>query len=468
MKQRLLLALCATVLFAACSDGNSGGSEELTAPGIVAFSHQGGTHVCTFKDAYTFAKNYLATNTDRNAARGYLQTAEGAGVGSVTRNDALFDLLELIATAQNSGNTNLALDGAKLVGEVVDCGGSGWKMSDGRAFLDVTANALTTGQGGFAVVGAQTFGDANAEYAFSEDGVFAFGFNDYNAAADSWAGTFGRAVVILANVGSQPFGLPIEEGLGYRVNLIFAELPADWGDDQLAAEFCSTGQVVLPAAQPQHRIGRISSSGDAALQEGDIDGFCQAGINAMNEPSPAASQGSLLARMVDQVIGFFRPAPLQAMMFVPPWSGSSGGQGTSFDDGGFYSDYLITDVETVHTTVPFVSDQMINTNFDLDISVCGRAAAANQVPPCGLAGDVSLENATVTVKVIGNFGTPIMLSGTGCGLEGNLACALQTDENGEVTFTVQLNKTGSYTFEVKTNFAPHLLVASTNQFIVRP
>jgi hypothetical protein len=88
---------------------------------------------------------------------------------------------------------------------------------------------------------------------------------------------------------------------------------------------------------------------------------------------------------------------------------------------------------------------------------------------------VALENATVKITVIGNFGTTITLSGTGCPTDeneqpipGNLSCTQTTDENGFVRFTVQLNKTGSYTFSVETDFPPHTLVASTNQFIVRP
>jgi hypothetical protein len=170
--------------------------------------------------------------------------------------------------------------------------------------------------------------------------------------------------------------------------------------------------------------------------------------------------------MVDQVIGFFRPAPLQAMMFVPPWSGSSGGQGTSFDDGGFYTDYVITNVTSAHQTVPFVLDQNLNQAFDLNIFVCGGNV-------CGEPGAVTLENATVKITVIGNFGTPITLS---CGVsdppdpapQGNLSCTTQTDEDGLAAFSVALNKTGSYTFLVETDFDPHSLSTSTNQFIVRP
>lgn len=476
MKQRLLLAACATVLIAACSDRGETGSDNPTAPGIVAFDHQDEPHVCNYRLAKSYAQSYFELSRDRNAARNALTAAEAAA-DTDARNEALFDVLELVAqVGGDPAKSDDPADGAALVGEVVDCGD--WKMSDGRGFPAVTANALTDGQGAFAVVGAETFGDANAEWVETEDGVFAFGFNDYNSLADSWEATFGRAVVILANVGSQPFGLPTRFGLGYRVNLIFAEVPNDWGDDQLAAEFCSTDDVdltAIPGIHAQHRVGRQSSNGDAALQQGNITGFCpEHNAPPSEESSTASARPSLLARMVDQVIGFFRPAPLQAMMFVPPWSGSSGGQGTSFDDGGFYSDYFITDVETVHMTVPFVPDQNINTDFDptLSITVCGRAATANQVPACGQPGDVDLENATVTITVIGNFGTPITLS---CGDTdpadpgpGNLSCSTQTDEDGVAAFKVQLNKTGSYTFEVKTEFDDRNLTTSTNQFIVRP
>ena len=80
-----------------------------------------------------------------------------------------------------------------------------------------------------------------------------------------------------------------------------------------------------------------------------------------------------------------------------------------------------------------------------------------------------LENAAVTATVIGNFGTPITLSGPGCpAVQGNLSCTVYTDETGTAVFNVSLNKTGSYTFSVSTNFPPFTVgPTSTNQFIVR-
>lgn len=469
MKHGLLLAACGTVLIAACSDREETGSDNPTAPGIVAFAPLTQPEGCSFKIANDFAKTYFLNNTDRRNAATYLAGAAELQAGTEARDNYLFQVWELIA---NVGGTAAAGDpahGAGLGNELVDCGGSSWIVTDKRAFVATLTNALTDHAGGLAVVGGATnWGDVNADnpFVFAESGQAAFGLNaygpDYSEA--TWATALGRAVVVLANLSQAPqFGglSSIANVAAYRLSLIYTVAPARPAlfleDDTFAVEICSAGLGVAPAAND--RIARDRSSGQTVLQAGDLAGFCETGIPGPQLGS-ATRASSILAQMVDRVMGLFRPAPLQAMMFVPPWSGSTGGQGTTLGD--YSSDYAVVDVVNVQQSVPSIPDQVVNQPFSFNVTVCAPVQ-------CGQTGAIPLEDATVTVTVIGNFGTPITLSGTGCNaVQGNLSCTVHTDETGTAAFNVALNKTGSYTFSVVTSFDPDTIgPTSTNQFIVR-
>jgi hypothetical protein len=461
MKHGLLLAACGTVLIAACSDRDETGSDNPTAPGIVAFAPLSQPPGCSFRDAQAFARDYFKVQADKRAAGQSLSAAEDAAIGSATRDNALFAVMELVAKVGGDPSlSNLPGTGASLVNEVVECGGAAWVVTDNRAFTNTVANALTDLQGGFAVVGGTTlFGDATTDHVFAESGEAAFGLNSVdpnNILPDNWSDALGRAVVVLGKLGGVVnFGLDqvVPNELVYRASLIFtgARPAAFSNDDMFAVEFYTTELTTLPAPA-SHRVGRNRGTGNVVLQESDIAGF-PASTSGLSGSSP-----NIFARLLDKVVGVFRPTPLQAMMFVPPWSGSSGGQGTS----AFDSDYSVVNVLAVYDSVPSIPDQVINQSFSFPITVCA-------VAKCGQLGAVPLENAAVTATVIGNFGTPITLSGTGCPVvQGNLSCTVYTDETGTAVFNVSLNKTGSYTFSVSTNFPPFTVgPTSTNQFIVR-
>ncbi|HET9464061.1 MAG TPA: hypothetical protein VFO71_00895, partial [Gemmatimonadales bacterium] len=172
MKHGLLLAACAAVLFAACSDRDETGSDNPTAPGIVAFAPLSQPPGCSFRDAQSFARDYFKLQADKRAAAQSLSAAEAAAIGSATRDDALFAVLGLVANVGGEPTlSNLPGTGASLVNEVVECGGAAWVVTDNRVFTNTVANALTDEQGGFAVVGGTTlFGDATTDHVFAESG----------------------------------------------------------------------------------------------------------------------------------------------------------------------------------------------------------------------------------------------------------------------------------------------------------
>lgn len=437
MKHGLLLAACGTVLIAACSDREETGSDNPTAPGNVAFTHQGEPHACNFRDAKGFAQNYFKASSDRNAARSALTTADDAGLGSITRDDALFAVLELVAkVGGDPALSNLSSDGAKLVKEVVECGGETWVVTDARVFNNDAANvanALTDNFGGFAVVAGTSdhIGDATPDHVFTENGEAAFGLN---AAVPNlpttWAGALGRAAVVLAELSDGVnFGLSqvVPNALVYRVSLIYtgARPAAFSNNDMFAIEFSSDD---LPNS-PNYAglVGRNRGIGkNVALQQGDIAGFPSTDSGLSN------SSPTIFAQLLDRVLGVFRPTPLEAMMFVPPWSGSSGGQGTSFSD--LSSDYTAVNVNAVNL---LIVDDIPNRTIGGEFTFKVTATAGSSV---------LVENVAITISIAGNQGDPAMLSGTGCATDGQ-SCTLTTEEEGEVTFTLSLNKAGGYTLQ---------------------
>jgi hypothetical protein len=440
MKQRLLLAACATVLIAACSDGDRTGSDNPTAPGIVAFSHQGEPHACNFREAKGYAQNYFKLSGDRNAARAALSAADDAALGSTSRDDALFAVLELVAkVGGNTDLSNLPSDGAKLVSEVVDCGGDTWVVTDGRVFNNAAANvanALTDGAGGFAVVAGTSdhIGDATTDHVYTENGEAAFGLNSLDPTLpDTWADALGRSAVVLAELSDAVnFGLTqvVPNQLVYRVSLIYtgARPAAFDNNDMFAIEFDSQALPDVPEDETYAAlVGRNRSSGNVALQQGDIAGFPSESSGLSN------SSPTIFAQLLDRVLGVFRPTPLQAMMFVPPWSGSSGGQGTSLDD--FSSDYSVVNVNAVNL---LIVDDIPPVSIGQDFTFRVTATAGTSV---------MVENVAIEISVAGNQGDPVLLFGTGCGAEGSLTCTLTTEEEGEVTFTLRLNKAGGYTLQ---------------------
>ncbi|HET9512792.1 MAG TPA: hypothetical protein VFO95_02605, partial [Gemmatimonadales bacterium] len=117
---------------------------------------------------------------------------------------------------------------------------------------------------------------------------------------------------------------------------------------------------------------------------------------------------------------------------VPPWSGSSGGQGTSFSD--LSSDYTAVNVNAVNL---LIVDDIPNRTIGGEFTFKVTATAGSSV---------LVENVAITISIAGNQGDPAMLSGTGCATDGQ-SCTLTTEEEGEVTFTLSLNKAGGYTLQ---------------------
>ncbi|HEX9895320.1 MAG TPA: hypothetical protein VGA78_15430 [Gemmatimonadales bacterium] len=464
MKQTLLFAGLGLVLVAGCSDSSRTGSDLPSAPGVIVLGPPQQPEGCVFKNAQDYAKNYFKLSSDRRATASALSDAQKLTAGDPLRDDFLFDVLGAVARVGGTDDAGDAGIGALLVNEVVDCGGEDWIVTDKRAFIPVLTSALTEGNltlgigGEFAIRGLGTPETEGAVVAGS--GLFAF---DINVGQGSWADV-GRVAVFLGDVSGEngSFGVGKVQNVVYRQGFISDGDPEPnfTTDDQFAAEFCLDG---LNTTDLGNRLGRNRGVGNNTVlqQDGaDVVGFC-GDLAAAGGSSHSRSKPTVFARLLNSMVGLFKPTPLQALMFVPPWSGSSGGE----EEGIFSSDYAVVNVEAVFDSIlqPIVN-QVKDSTFDVTVTVCALNTCGN---PIGVAG-VPLENAEVIITVIGNFGSPIVLSGTGCGTPDNLSCTGHTDENGVVTFTVSLNKTGSYTFSAVTKFDPFEVQTSSNQFIVNP
>ena len=464
MKQTLLFAGLGLVLVAGCSDSSRTGSDLPSAPGVIVLGPPQQPEGCVFKNAQDYAKNYFKLSSDRRATASALSDAQKLTAGDPLRDDFLFDVLGAVARVGGTDDAGDAGIGALLVNEVVDCGGEDWIVTDKRAFIPVLTSALTEGNltlgigGEFAIRGLGTPETEGAVVAGS--GLFAF---DINVGQGSWADV-GRVAVFLGDVSGEngSFGVGKVQNVVYRQGFISDGDPEPnfTTDDQFAAEFCLDG---LNTTDLGNRLGRNRGVGNNTVlqQDGaDVVGFC-GDLAAAGGSSHSRSKPTVFARLLNSMVGLFKPTPLQALMFVPPWSGSSGGE----EEGIFSSDYAVVNVEEVFDAIGALGNQAKDVPFDVTVTACALNTCGN---PIGTPG-VPLENAEVTITVIGNFGSPITLS---CGddppQQGNLSCTLPTDEDGVVTFTVSLNKTGSYTFSASTAFAPFTVETSSNQFIVNP
>jgi len=446
MKQALMFLAAGVLSLAACSGAEQPAGDLPSAPGVL-FRPEPGLS-CDWRGARDFANGYFSLNGDRQTAATLLRDAERAEVGSQVRNDLLFELFQLVASARGLGNVKSGGEssGGSLVAVLVkdypaagvDCGAFTVSHNDAQ-LPDVLKEALDNG--GFA------YRDGEEGYVRTEDGGAALWTENWSA----WIG--GRAMVFGA---SWPTSFGNEALVGtfsYRFGLIYDDFddndatggPTGNGNDDIAiVELCEENVDPPVIYGPTHRVGRVSVSGaKTALQIGQQPGELEEGIKGFCPDTPPAP-GGFAMRVLRGIVGFFAPTPLQAKRRAPP--GRSGG----IDD---LSDFIGVDAVAVQL------------HFDTQPGNGPATEPFLVEVHAGTAGGNDFEDVPIILSIAGNQGAPAgatLSRVDGCGLPPVLPPEIldpndlteETDEEGIASFCVMVNKNGGYTLQAEHGLTP--------------
>ena len=103
MKQALLFAAIGVIAVSACGGVDQQQQADLpSAPGLQAAAPAANS--CEWKVASNLAKDYFSIMDDYKLAKGYLGAAENAAYTSVDRNNNLFEVFKLVASARDSNH----------------------------------------------------------------------------------------------------------------------------------------------------------------------------------------------------------------------------------------------------------------------------------------------------------------------------------------------------------------------------